>query len=95
MKCTWVGEVRNAFSLVPSGSDIARMLKAIHAQQSRNAPAEKMEVIIAELRAMRLGKTVDLLEEHGREILTFYGYPDRHWLKLRTNKCERFWTLPR
>ncbi len=59
---------RNVFSLVPAGKvrDIARMLKAIHAQESREAATEKMVAVIAELRAMRLGKAVDLLEEHGQ-----------------------------
>jgi transposase-like protein len=78
---------RNVFSLVPAGKvrDIARMLKAIHAQESRQAATEKMMAVIAELRAMRLAKAADLLEEHGEETLTYYGYPDSHWLKLRTN----------
>lgn len=77
---------RNVFSLVPSGKvrDIARMLKAIHAQENRTAAAEKMAAVIAELRTMRLGKAAGLLEEHGHETLTYYGYPDSHWLKLRT-----------
>jgi transposase-like protein len=78
---------RNAFSVVPAGKvrGVAKMLKAIHAQESREAAAEKMAAVIAELRAMRLGKAAELLEEHGHETLTYYGYPDSHWLKLRTN----------
>jgi len=78
---------RNVFSVVPAGKvrSIAKMLKAIHAQESREAATEKMAAVIAELRAMRLGKAADLLEEHGQETLTYYGYPDSHWLKLRTN----------
>ena len=78
---------RNVFSLVPAGKvrDIARMLKAIHAQESRQAATEKMMAVIAELRAVRLAKAADLLEKHGEETLTYYGYPDSHWLKLRTN----------
>jgi len=27
----------------------------------------------------------DLLEESGHETLTFYAFPDSHWIKLRTN----------
>ena len=90
---------RNVFSAVPAGKvrDIARMLKAIHAQESRDAASEKMNAVIAELRAAKLRKAADLLEEHGHETLTYYGYPDRRaivrqWsedigerLKLRTN----------
>ncbi|MEW9922245.1 IS256 family transposase [Marimonas sp. MJW-29] len=78
---------RNVFSLVPSGKvrDIARMLKAIHAQENRKAAAEKMKAVIADLRAMKLNKAAELLEERGHETLTYYGFPDSHWIKLRTN----------
>ncbi len=30
-------------------------------------------------------ETADLLEEHGHETLTYYAFPDSHWIKLRTN----------
>jgi len=78
---------RNVFSLVPSGKvrDVARMLKAIHAQEDRKAAAEKMEAVIAELRRQRLVKAADLLEKSGHETLTFFAFPDSHWIKLRTN----------
>ncbi len=41
---------RNVFSLVPSGKvrDVAKMLKAIHAQENRKAAAEKMAAVIAD-----------------------------------------------
>jgi putative transposase len=47
---------RNVFSPVPSGKvrDIAKMLKAIHAQDNRKAAAEKMAADIADLRAKKL-----------------------------------------
>ena len=78
---------RNVFSLVPSGKvrDVAKMLKAIHAQENRKAAAEKMAAIVSELRAMRLTKAAELLDERGHETLTYYGFPDSHWIKLRTN----------
>jgi len=78
---------RNVFSVVPSGKvrDVSRMLKAIHAQEDRKAAAEKMKAVIADLRAMKLNKAAELLEESGHETLTYYGFPDSHWIKLRTN----------
>mgnify|MGYP001825733892 FL=1 len=78
---------RNVFSLVPSGKvrEVSKMLKAIHAQEDRRAAAEKMAAVIAELRRQRLNKAADLLEESGHETLTFYAFPDSHWIKLRTN----------
>jgi putative transposase len=47
---------RNVSSLVPSSKvrDIARMLKAIHAQEDREAATEKMTSIIAEPRDLKL-----------------------------------------
>ena len=77
---------RNVFSLVPAAKvrDIARTLKAIHAQEDRKAAAEKMTAVIADLRAMKLVRAAQLLEEHGHETLTSYGFPGSHWIKLRT-----------
>ncbi len=78
---------RNVFSLVPSGKvrDVSKMLKAIHAQEDRKAAVEKMEAVITELRRQKLTKAADLLEESGHETLTYYAFPDSHWIKLRTN----------
>lgn len=78
---------RNVFSHVPATKvrEVAHMLKAIHAQESREAAAAKAEVVIAELRRQRMGKAADLLEERIQETLTFYAFPDSHWIKLRTN----------
>ena len=78
---------RNVFSLVPSGKvrDVSKMLKAIHAQEDREAAAEKMGAVIIELRRQRLNKAADLLEESGHETLTYCAFPDSHWIKLRTN----------
>ena len=58
---------RTVFSVVPASKvrDIAKMLKAIQAQENRDAAAEKMEAAITKLRAQRLSKAADLLEEHG------------------------------
>ena len=78
---------RNVFSHVPATKvrEVAQMLKAIHAQESRDAAAAKAEAVIAELRRQRMGKAADLLEERIQETLTFYAFPDSHWIKLRTN----------
>ena len=71
---------RNVFSLVPVGKvrDIAKMLKAIHAQEDHRAASEKMAAVVADLRAMKLNKAAGLLEEHDHETLTFYGFPDSY-----------------
>ncbi len=78
---------RSVFSLVPSGRvrDVAKMPKAIHAQENRKAAAGKMAAVIADPRAMKLTKAAELLEKSGHETLACYGFPDSPWIKLRTN----------
>jgi putative transposase len=55
---------RNIFSHVPVAKvrDVADMLKAIHAQESREAAAQKARAIIEELRADKMSKTAELIE---------------------------------
>ena len=78
---------RNVFSHVPSTKvrEITHMLKAIHAQENRKAAQEKAEAVIAHLRAQRLTRAAGLIEESIGETLTYYGFPDSHWRKIRTN----------
>ncbi len=78
---------RNVFSHVPSTKvrDVTHMLKAIHAQESRKEALKKAQAVIADLRAQRLTRAADLIEESIEETLTYYGFPDCHWRKIRTN----------
>ena len=78
---------RNVFSHVPRSKvrEVAAMLKAIHAQESREAAEAKATDIIAKLRAMKLKAAADWVEKEIPETLTFYAYPSQHWLKLKTN----------
>ena len=52
------------FTNVPEGkvADVARMLKAIHAQEDRRSAEDKVLEVIAKLRAMRLTKAGELVE---------------------------------
>ena len=54
-RCT-VHFYRNVFSVVPKSKTkiVAKMLKAIHAQESKKASREKAKAVAAELRAMKL-----------------------------------------
>ena len=47
---------RNVFSVVPKSKVklVAKMLKAIHAQENKKASREKAKAVVAELRAMKL-----------------------------------------
>nr|WP_306558289.1 MULTISPECIES: IS256 family transposase [Bradyrhizobium] len=78
---------RNVFSHVPSTRvrEVSHMLKAIHAQESRAAADEKARTVIADLRASRMAKAADLVEQAVHETLAYYAFPDIHWRKIRTN----------
>ena len=54
-RCT-VHFYRNVFSVVPKSKVkiVAKMLKAIHAQENKKASREKAKAVVAELRAMKL-----------------------------------------
>jgi transposase-like protein len=78
---------RNVFSHVPTTKvrEVAAMLKAIHAQEDRAAAQAKASDVITKLRAQRLNRAAELVEEHVAETLTYYAFPDPHWRRLRTN----------
>jgi transposase-like protein len=85
-RCT-VHFYRNVFSHVPRSKlrQVSAMLKAIHAQESREAALDKSSRVVEDLKAMRLGKAAELVEDRITETLGYYAYPQTHWLKLRTN----------
>ncbi len=79
---------RDVFSHVPSTKirEVGHMLKAIHAQESQAAATEKAEAVVTELRRQRMTMATELAEETVDQTLTYYTFPDSHWIKLRTNK---------
>ena len=64
---------------------VSLMLKAIHAQESFEAARKKANDVIKTLRAMRLGKVADWIDETVDETLAYYGFPNEHWRRIRTN----------
>jgi transposase-like protein len=78
---------RNVFSHVPNGkvAEVARMLKAIHAQESRQAAQTKGSQIVARLKEMKLRTAAELVEQKVGETMTYYAYPSTHWRQIRTN----------
>ena len=78
---------RNVFSLVPNGkvADVARMLKAIHAQEDRTAAMAKAKEVATKLEKMKLGKAAKLVQEAVGDTLTYYAFPSTHWRQIRTN----------
>src|SRR6056297_3236222 len=78
---------RNVFSHVPNGRvrEVAAMLKAIHAQESRAAAEKKARDVVVALKAMKLGKASQLVDAYIGETLTYYAFPSEYWIKLKTN----------
>ena len=78
---------RNVFTVTPRGKmrDVTYMLKAIHAQETREAAREKAQAVVQKLREMRLKEAAKKVEDGIEETLTYYAFPSEHWLKIRTN----------
>ena len=78
---------RNVFSDVPKAKvkQVAAMLKAIHAQEDREAAMEKAEAVVKKLESMRLAKAAATVREGFAETLRYMFFPSEHWRSLRTN----------
>ncbi|MBO5740395.1 MAG: IS256 family transposase [Bacteroidaceae bacterium] len=78
---------RNVFSVVPKSKVkfVAKMLKAIHAQEDKKASREKAAAVVAELKSMRLPEAAKKIEAGIEETLTYCDFPPEHWTKIRTN----------
>ena len=83
---------RNIFSVVPKSKVkiAAKMLKAIHAQESKKASCEKAKAVVAELKTMKLKEAAKKVEDGIEETLTCCDFPSEHWTRIRTsNVIER------
>lgn len=89
-RCT-VHMYRNIFSVVQRKTvkEVAKMLKAIHAQENKAAAKEKPKSVISRLREMKLNKAADKLENVLEETLTYMEFPSEHWLIRTNNVIER------
>lgn len=85
-RCT-VHFYRNVFSVVPNQKvkEVAKMLKAIHAQEDREAALQKAASVAEKLRGMRLTKAAQKVKESISETLTYMSFPSEHWTRIRTN----------
>jgi len=81
---------RNVWTLVPKGKvrEAAAMLKAIHAQEDREAARAKAAQVVAKLREMRLAGAAELLAAGVEETLSYYAFPSEHWRSIRTNNPQ-------
>ena len=85
-RCT-VYFYRNVFSAVPRSKvkPVAKMLKAIHAQESKKAASEKAKVVVTRLREMKLKEAAKKVDDSVEETLTYCDFTYEHWTRIRTN----------
>ena len=85
-RCT-VHFYRNVFSVTPRKlmREVSMMLKAIHAQENREAAIKKAESVVQRLKEMKLSAAAKKVEEGIEETLTYMQFPSQHWTKIRTN----------
>lgn len=85
-RCT-VHFYRNVFSVVPRSKIkvVAKMLKAIHAQESKSAAQDKAKQVIKSLQEMKLKEAAAKIENSIDETLTYTAFPFEHWTRIRTN----------
>ena len=78
---------RNVMSVTPRNRmrEVTRMLKAIHAQESKESARKKAKDVVEALKGMRLKEAAKKVEESIEETLTYMEFPTQHWLKIRTN----------
>jgi putative transposase len=79
--------MRNVFTVTPRGRwrEVAAMLKAIHAQEDKDAACRKGQEVVAKLRKLKLGQAAEVVDHGLEETLSYYGFPSEHWRSLRTN----------
>lgn len=78
---------RNVLTAVPTGKarEVAAMLKAIHAQEDREAAEKKATDVVTKLQGMKLAKAARIVEEGVGETLSYMAFPREHWTRIRTN----------
>jgi transposase-like protein len=78
---------RNVMRVVPTGKvrEVMALLKAVHAQEDREAALAKAGQVVAKLEGMRLGKAAELVRAGVAETLAYMSLPREHWVRVRTN----------
>ncbi len=87
-RCT-VHFYRNVMSVVPRSKVklVAAMLKAIHAQEDREAARAKARDVVAKLHEMKLQAAAKKVEDSVDETLEYMAFPREHWRKIRSNNA--------
>lgn len=85
-RCT-VHFYRNVLKDVPrtKSREVAAMLKAVHAQEDRQAARQKAKLVVEKLRSLRLEAAAKCFEAGVEETLSYMTFPSEHWTRLRSN----------
>ncbi len=78
---------RNVMSVVPKTKvkEVMAMLKAIHAQEDRQAARDKGSLVAEKLDTMRLAQAATIVRAGIDETLSYMAFPREHWTRIRTN----------
>ena len=78
---------RNVMSVVPKTKvkEVMAMLKAIHAQEDRQAARDKAGLVADKLDTMRLSQAATIVRAGVDETLSYMAFPREHWTRIRTN----------
>ena len=78
---------RNVLTAVPRGKakEVAAMLKAIHAQEDRQAAQVKSDAVVEKLKQMRLTNAARILEQGTLDTLSYMSFPREYWNRIKTN----------
>ena len=78
---------RNVMSVVPKNKlkEVMAMLKAIHAQEDRQAARDKASLVAEKLDTLRLAQAAKVVREGVDETLSYMAFPREHWTRIRTN----------
>jgi len=90
------GRIRDHLGEMVRGTVEEALNALLDAEADRLCGAERYErtegrkdtraaAVIGELRALRLTRAAELIDACIGETLTYYAFPDSHWIKIRTN----------
>jgi Transposase and inactivated derivatives len=63
------------------------MLKAIHAQEDKEAALKKIGDVIEKLKDLKLNEAAGKVKTAAYETLSYMDFPREHWLRIRTNNA--------
>ena len=78
---------RNVFSVVPRSKAklVAKILKAIHAQESKKDARERAKAVVDQLKEMKLKEATKKVEDSVEKTLTYCDFHHEYWIRIRTN----------